>query len=148
LARPQILGLIGLGTVGFAWRELASPAPSWHRLRDGLRYLRDKPGIGALVIVLGAVALFQMIAGVATLDRNPWDDDLAYTPMIQRLLDTGGLVEPFSFRRMGAYGGQTALGALAAARGTLANVHLVDKALFFGIALLMVLGKARERRVQ
>jgi hypothetical protein len=148
LARPQILGLIGLGAVGFGWRELASPAPSWHRVLDGLRYLRARPGPGVLVIVLGAVAVFQMIAAVAALDRNPWDDDLAYTPMIKRLLDTGDLVEPFSFRRMGAYGGQTALGALAAARGTLANIHLVDKALFFGIALLMVLGKARERRVQ
>jgi hypothetical protein len=147
-ARPQILGLIGLGAVGFAWREVASLAPSWHRVRDGVRYLRAKPGIGVLVIVLGGVALLQMVAAVAALDRNPWDDDLAYTPLIKRLLDTGDLVEPFSFRRMGAYGGQTALGALAAARGTLANVHLVDKALFFGIALLMVLGKASERRVQ
>jgi hypothetical protein len=147
-ARPQLLGLIGLGAAGFAWRELASPAPSWHRVRDGARYLRAKPGIGALVLVLGGVALFQMIAAVAALDRNPWDDDLAYTPLIKRLLDTGDLVEPFSFRRMGAYGGQTALGALAGVRGTLANVHLVDKALFFGIALLMVLGKAHERRVQ
>lgn len=147
-ARPQILGLIGLGAAGFTWRELATPAPTWHRARDGLRMLRDRPGVSLLVLALGALALFQMLGAVAALDRNPWDDDLAYTPMIKRLLDAGDLVEPFSFRRMGAYGGQLALGALAGARGTLANVHLVDKALFFGIALLVVLGKAHERRVQ
>ena len=88
-----------------------------------------------------------MLAAVAALDRSPWDDDLAYTPLVKRLLDTGGLVEPFSFRRMGAYGGQTALGALAAARGTLANPSLVDHGLCFGIALLIVLGMAREHRV-
>lgn len=148
LARPQILALIGLGAAGFAWRELVSPVASWHRVRDGLRYLRAKPGPAAVVAVLVALALFQMIAAVAALDRSPWDDDLAYTPLLKRLIDTGDLIEPFSFRRMGAYGGQTALGALAAARGTLANHHLVDHALFFGIALLIVFGKAGERRVQ
>jgi hypothetical protein len=147
-ARPQILALIGLGAVGFAWRELASPVASWHRVRDGLRYLRAKPGPGAVAAALVALALFQMIAAVAALDRSPWDDDLAYTPLIKRLIDTGDLIEPFSFRRMGAYGGQTALGALAAARGTLANLHLVDHALCFGIALLIVAGEAAERRVQ
>ncbi len=147
LARPQLLGLIGLGAAGFAWRELVSPAASWHRARDGLRFVRARPTLGLLIAVLVGVALYQMVGAVAALDRNPWDDDLAYTPLVKRLLDTGGLVEPFSFRRMGAYGGQTALGALAAARGTLANVHLVDHALFFGIALLIVIGKAGERRV-
>lgn len=147
LARPQLLALIGLGAAGFAWRELAAPVASWHRVRDGVRYLRDRPGPALVAAVLVALALYQMMAAVAALDRLPWDDDLAYNPLLKRLLDTGGLVEPFSFRRMGAYGGQTALGALAAARGTLANLYLVDHALFFGIALLIVLGKARERRV-
>ncbi|HWO17746.1 MAG TPA: hypothetical protein VNO30_03185 [Kofleriaceae bacterium] len=146
-ARPQILALAGIGAIGFAWRELLSPAPSWHRVRDGLRYARARPTLAALVGALTLLALYQMIGGVAALDRNPWDDDLAYTPLVKRLLDTGDLVEPFSFRRMGAYGGQTALGALAAARGTLANVHLIDKALCFGLALLLVTGMARERRV-
>ncbi|HWU89347.1 MAG TPA: hypothetical protein VN253_18930 [Kofleriaceae bacterium] len=147
LARPQLLALIGVGAAGFAWRELVAPVASWHRVRDGLRYLRARPGPAAVVVVLVALALFQMIAAVATLDRNPWDDDLAYLPLIKRLLDTGAQIEPFSFRRMGAYGGQTALGALAAARGTLSNPHLVDHALCFGIALLIVAGQIRERRV-
>ena len=146
LTRPVILALIGLGAAGFAWRELASPVASWHRVRDGLRFVRARPGVGTLAVLLVLAALYQMLGGVAALDRNPWDDDLAYTPLIKRLLDTGDLVEPFSFRRMSAYGGQTVLGALAAARGTLANVHLIDKGLCFGLALLIVTGKARERR--
>ncbi|MEJ7598273.1 MAG: hypothetical protein WKG01_10215 [Kofleriaceae bacterium] len=147
-ASPAILALIAIGAAGFTWRELVSPTPSWQRVRAGVRFLRAKPALGVLVIVLGLVAVIQMLGAVAALDRNPWDDDLAYTPMIKRLLDDGNLIEPFSFRRMSAYGGQTMLGALAAARGTLANVHLVDKALFFGIAILIVIGKARERRAQ
>ena len=147
-ASPAILALIALGAAGFTWRELASPTPSWHRVRAAVRFIRTRPALGVLAIVLVLVAMIQMLGAVAALDRNPWDDDLAYTPMIKRLLDDGNLVEPFSFRRMSAYGGQTLLGALAAARGTLANVHLIDKALFFGIALLIVAGKARERRAQ
>ncbi|HEX7841683.1 MAG TPA: hypothetical protein VF469_29640, partial [Kofleriaceae bacterium] len=67
---------------------------------------------------------------------------------VKRLLDAGNLIEPFSFRRLGAYGGQTALGALAAARGTVANIHLADKGLGLGIALLGMLGYARERETQ
>jgi hypothetical protein len=145
---PVILGLIGLGAAGFAWRELVTPTPGWRRIRVALRYVREHPGIGVVAIALVALALIQMIGAVAALDRNPWDDDLAYTPFIQRLLDTGDLIEPFSFRRLGAYGGQTVLGALGGARGTLANVHLVDKALFFGLSLLILAGKARERRAQ
>src|SRR5262249_37180834 len=65
-----------------------------------------------------------------------------------RLLDTGNLIEPFSFRRLGAYGGQTVLQALGAARGTLANVHLIDKGLGFSVALLLLTGYARERRAR
>lgn len=147
-SNPAILALIAVGALGFVWRELVAPVPSWQRIRAGVRYLRDRRAMGVLIILLVALAMLQMLGAVAALDRNPWDDDLAYTPMIKRLLDDGNLVEPFSFRRMSAYGGQTVLGALAAARGTLANVHLVDKALFFGIALLIVAGKAKERRAQ
>ncbi|HEY5933591.1 MAG TPA: hypothetical protein VIU61_03120, partial [Kofleriaceae bacterium] len=147
-SNPAILALIALGAAGFVWRELVAPIPSWRRVRSGIQFLRARRALGVLVILLVGLAGWQMLGAVAALDRNPWDDDLAYTPLIKRLLDDGNLVEPFSFRRMGAYGGQTVLGALAGARGTLANVHLVDKALFFGIALLIIAGKAKERRTQ
>ena len=147
-ANPAILALIALGATGFAWRELVAPVATWQRMRAGVRYLRAKPALGMLIALLVALAVLQMLGAVAALDRNPWDDDLAYTPLIKRLLDDGNLIEPFSFRRLGGYGGQTVLGALAGARGTLANVHLVDRALFYGIALLIIVGKAKERRTQ
>lgn len=146
LARPAILVLICLGFAGFAWREVTAPVAIWHRARDGLRFVRATPALGVFAGVLVLFACVRMVGAVAALDRNPWDDDLAYTPFIKRLLDTGDLIEPFSFRRLGAYGGQTVLQALAAARGTLANVHLVDKGLGLGIALLAMTGYARERR--
>jgi hypothetical protein len=148
LTRPAILGLIGLGFAGFAWHELTAPSASWHRVRAAWELVRKNPALGVLIGVLGLVACIRIVGAVAALDRNPWDDDLAYTPLVKRLLDTGDLVEPFSFRRLGAYGGQTALLALGAARGTLANVHLVDKGLGLAVALLAMVGHARERRTQ
>ncbi len=144
--RPVILGLIAIGAGGFAWRELTTTMPISHRLRDGLRYARANPALGVLAVVMISLAVFNAVGAVAMLDRNPWDDDLAYTPLIKRLLDVGNLVEPFSFRRLGAYGGQTALGALAGARGVLANVHLIDRGLCQLLVLLLAAGYARERR--
>jgi len=148
LTRPVVLGLIGVGFAGFAWREVTAPRAVWHRVRDGIDFVRGSPALGVLIGVLGLVACVRIVGAVAALDRNPWDDDIAYTPFVKRLLDTGDLVEPFSFRRLGAYGGQTALLALGAARGTLANVHLIDKGLGLLVALLAMVGYARERRTQ
>jgi len=148
LTRPVILGLIGLGFAGFAWREVTAPVAIWQRVLGGLRFVRANPALGVFAGVLVALACVRMVGAVAALDRNPWDDDIAYTPLVKRLLDAGNLVEPFSFRRLGAYGGQTVLAALGAARGTLANVHLIDKGLGLGVALLVMIGHARERRTQ
>ena len=143
-SRPAVLVLIALGAAGFAWRELVTPAPTWERVRDGVRFVRAQPALGMLVIVLAGVALFHLLGAVAQLDRNPWDDDIAYTPLLVRLLDTGDLVEPFSFRRLGAYGGQTVLQALGAARDNIASVHLIDRGLCQGLVLLLITGYARE----
>jgi hypothetical protein len=148
LTRPVLLALIGAGVIGFAWRELTAPIAIWQRIRDGVVFVRERPAVGVLATALVALAGMRMLGAIAALDRNPWDDDAAYTPMVKRLLDIGDLVEPFSFRRLGAYGGQIALEALAGARGTLANVHLVDKGVFFAVALLLVTGYARERRTR
>jgi hypothetical protein len=142
---PLIYAALALGFAGFAWHELTAPRPALRALEDAVRFARARPGLTALISVLAAVALIQLVGAVAALDRNQYDDDIIYTPMIRRLLDAGDLIEPYSFRRLGAYGGQTALGALAAVRGTLANVHLIDHAVMFAIALLALVGYARAR---
>ncbi len=142
--RPVILALIALGAAGFGWREAVVGDPLWQLARRGIRELRARPLLGYLAIVLGAFAILRMLGGVFELDRNPWDDDIAYTPLVKRLLDAGNLVEPFSFRRLGAFGGQSVLQAVVAARGTLANAHLFDQALSFGLTMLLLVGYARS----
>ncbi len=143
-SRPVVLGLVAVGAAGFAWRELVIPVPTWRRIGDGARFVRSQHALGILAGLLVLVALYHLVGAIVQLDRNPWDDDIAYTPLLKRLLDTGDLVEPFSFRRLGAYGGQTVLQALGAARGNLSNVHLIDRGLCQGLVLLLIAGYARE----
>lgn len=148
LSRPVILGLVGFGALAAAWRAWTTVEPAWAHAGHALRALRARPAISLFVFVLVGLVVLQIVGAVATLDRNPWDDDIAYTPLVKRLLDTGDLVEPFSFRRLGAYGGQTLLGALGGARGSLANIHLVDRGLCYAISLLLLVGYARKLGTQ
>ena len=144
-SRGMILGLVAIGLAGFGWRELVTPEPIADRLRAASAFVRARPLVAALAIAGVLVAAIVILGAIVQLERNPWDDDLAYTPFVRRLLDTGDLIEPFSFRRLAAYGGQTALQALGAARGNLAAVHLVDHGLCFGLVLMLVVGHARAR---
>jgi len=143
-SRPTILGLISLGAAGFAWRELMTPRPLWQRARVMIRLSRANPLLAYLGVALAALALIRIVGAVVAVERNPWDDDVSYVALVKRLLDVGDQIEPFSFRRLGAYGGQVVLQALGAARGTIENPHLIDQGLGFGLCLLLFIGYARE----
>jgi hypothetical protein len=142
--RTALLALLGLGWAGAAWREWRTPAPLWRAGRGGWTAAVQRPALAVLVAALVAAALFRMIGGIVSLERNIWDDDIAYLPLLQRLLQLGDLTEPFSFRRLGAYGGQFLLQGFGAARGTLLNFHIIDKGLCFGLTLLLLVGMARR----
>lgn len=142
-----LLGVVLLGGAAAGWREATAAAPLWRQGQGALRGLRDgriSPALAVLAAALVAAALVRMLGGLASLERNVWDDDVGYLPLLSRLLQVGDLVEPFSFRRLGAYGGQLLLQGLAAARGTMLNLHLADKALCFGATLLLLAGMARK----
>lgn len=142
--RAALLALLGLGWAGAAWREWRTPAPLWQAARGGWTAAAQNPALAVLVAALVAAALFRMVGGLASLERNIWDDDIAYSPLLRRLLEVGDLTEPFSFRRLGSYGGQLVLHGLGAARGTIQNFHLIDKGLCFGLTLLLLVGMARR----
>lgn len=139
-------GLIAIGFAGFAWREwtterslLACCASVFHSVRA------DPKRLFACAIV--GLALFELVAGVCKLRGNVWDDDVAYTSFLRRLLDIGNMNEPFSFRRLGAYGGQVVLNATAAVRGNMQNIYLVDHGLCQGLMFLLVHGYARSKKL-
>ena len=61
-------------------------------------------GIGVVTVGLGVLALGNTLdSGIL----NIFDDDSAYIYFARRLLTTGGLVDPFNFRRLTGYGGSS-----------------------------------------
>jgi len=76
------------------------------------------------------------------------DDDIAYFPFIARLLETGTLLDPFSLRRMAAYGGQTFLQALIGATGSEDNAFLMDRGVAVCVSLGLTLGFYRNHSGQ
>ncbi len=99
----------------------------------------------ALVGLLGAIVAVDVVAALVKARSNPYDDDIAYRAFVERLLQIGDLDEPFSWRRISTYGGQTVRAAAGPARGTTENLHLIDGALFRLIALWLVVELAAER---
>jgi hypothetical protein len=68
--------------------------------------------------------------------HNGCDDDIAYFTFVKRILDTGTLIEPFSLRRLAAYGGHSFLQALVWAMGSQKNLQILD----IGISGLVLAG--------
>ena len=62
--------------------------------------------IGALTVA-GALVLLASLAVLVMPDIATSDDDPAYIYLAERLLKTGGLVDPFNLRRVTEYGGST-----------------------------------------
>lgn len=146
LDRSALLALLAIGFALFAWGALTSAEPALVGAARRLRATVRDPQAAILWTLLLAIAAIGVLRAVARVHGNPYDDDAAYTPMVKRLLDCGDLDEPFSFRRLSAYGGQTVLGALVAARGTLANLYLADHGVAQLVTLALLVGLLRRQR--
>jgi hypothetical protein len=145
LTAPILIVLIVGGLAGFAWRMLTAAPDPLDVARRALAAARANPQGTALLAVIVGLTAVNLLAAIARAYGNVYDDDVIYTPLVRRLLDVGDLEEPFSFRRISAYGGQTVLQAAGAARGTLVNLFLVDGGLFHLIVLFLIDGMARGR---
>ena len=106
---------------------------------DGVRAIRRgsrAPLVGIGLGLLAVVALLQYAHAVMNTTFNPWDDEMAYRAFIRSFLDTGTLTDGLSFRRVGAYGGQSLLQAMVLALTDRDRVHILDN----GICLLAAFG--------
>lgn len=117
------LGLFALD-VSLNWKKIAT----W----------RGPSSLCLKIVFTGLLGLIElMYAGsVAEHWYNPFDDFAAYFSLAKMLLDTGTLFDPFSFRLVGALGGQTAADTLTVAFLPWKYAHILD----WGIAGLTVLG--------
>jgi hypothetical protein len=132
-AGPLALGLVRARATAQA--PPIEPALLAERLRAWLR--RPRPlAFGAAIVALYAMAALQYLHSAADVSFNTWDDDMAYRSFARDFLDTGTLYQPFSYRRIGAYGGQSLLHAMVLALSDRDRLHLVDD----GLCLVMVLG--------
>ena len=65
-------------------------------------------GFGLVAGVVGVVlVLLSLGIAIGSPFYNLFDDDAAYVYLAQRLVSTGGLIDPFNARRMTSYGGAT-----------------------------------------
>ncbi len=107
------------------------------------RPLAAFPSLIALFSALGCA--FLSLGGALSGAWNLNDDGPAYTYLGQRLLATGGLIDPFNARRLNSYGGAELLfGYLTKLVGPAANLG-VEWFLFLLLVLALVVRTLRRR---
>lgn len=90
-----------------------------------------------LVFIAVAVWYFGSAADPST---NPYDDDIAYLAFVKKLLQTGTLIEPYSLRRLSAYGGHTVFLTLLAPHATYLQLNLFDRGIGTVLFVALFLG--------
>ena len=109
-----------------------------------LAWFRPRGWDWGAALILGATVLLWYAPAVASREAEPYDDYLAYFPFVRRFLETGTLIEPFSFRRLSTYGGHSLLNALSICFGSEKNMNLLDSGLAMVILGGLVYGIARR----
>lgn len=148
MTRTAALALVDLGLI----LALAELFREQRALRGALafagRFARREPKLAVVALALSGLVALAYLGGVANWHVNPYDDDIAYTPFVHRLLGTGTFIEPFSIRRLSALGGQTFFIALVSIRASALQVLTFDRSMsILMIALLLVGHRDQGRRV-
>ncbi len=98
------------------------------------------------VIGVACVTAFVYLGAAGHTFPNPSDDWPAYLPFVRKLLQTGTVIEPFSVRRMAAYGGQTLLQAFALVVAGETQIQIFDGGICVVLTIGLIIGFAREAR--
>ena len=115
--------------------------------RGSARFIRREPALAVVGLIVAGVVGVHCLGAIADWHTNPYDDDIAYLAFLKKLSDTGTIIEPFSFRRLSAYGGQTFFLELTSVRAAPSQGHTFDRCIsVIIIALLMMGHRARGRR--
>jgi hypothetical protein len=117
---PGVRGAIGVAVTAsliglLVLLRLPALVPFWVLAGAGLIGWVVRPPRGALrrsaltadgwrILLLLLLALWLIVWTLASPTLNPCDDDVAYIPFVHELLHLGGLVQPYSQRRIGTLG--------------------------------------------
>jgi hypothetical protein len=97
----------------------------------------------AALAVLGGI---QYLAGASGQFLNANDDQAAYMVFMRKILATGTLLDPFSMRRITAYGGQTLMQAFTTVGAAAPKqVSLFDQGISLAIVLALMLGAFADK---
>jgi hypothetical protein len=128
-----------------AWRRAAAEAaPPGSDSRKG-RGPHSLSIAGGVVVLFLGVALLRYLWMATEQSANIIDDFQAYFVFPKQLLATGTLIEPFSERRIFAYGGQSYLQALVLAFSTVFRIGVFDNGICVLVLVGLVVGWVRER---
>jgi hypothetical protein len=145
LARAPVVLTLILG--GVAWtlagvvrerREVGARVRAWLGLWPNAMFL--------VFLAFAVLATVQYLAGASGQYLNANDDQAAYMIFPRKLLATGTLIDPFSMRRITAFGGHSFLQALTIiGAASPLQLALLDIGISLVIVLQLLLGTVNEK---
>jgi hypothetical protein len=132
-SRPVAVGLMEMGAIAAAGVVAGERQRLARRATCLLGALRKNYLFGLLALLFAVGVLVLFLGAVSDPARNPYDDDVAYLALAQKFLQTGTFIEPFSSRRLTAYGGQSFFQAVLLVRCRFDQANTFDH----GVALIM-----------
>jgi hypothetical protein len=134
-AKPVLISMVAAGVL----LALVLCAPSLSPILTNRRSMIGLLGFLALILLFYAEF-------VDVRWSNGCDDDVAYFVFAKRLLDSGTLIEPFSLRRLSAYGGHSLLQAVIWAFGSQKSLHILDAGICGVVLAGMAFGSCRRAK--
>jgi len=140
MTRDAALILVDVGlalTVGSLFLERAKVAT---RVTLFVRFVRTERRFAVLLAIAFMFLAVLCLGAVADNHTNPYDDEIAYLAFVRKMLDTGTVLEPFSFRRLSALGGQTLFIGLVWLRAGAERSNAFDRFICVVMIVMLVAG--------
>ncbi|MBX3204666.1 MAG: hypothetical protein KF764_06325 [Labilithrix sp.] len=147
MTRSTALVFIDIGVLLAVAALIRERAAVRHRARFVGRFVQREPALSFVGLVVACVVAVHCLGAIADWHTNPYDDDIAYLAFLKKLSDTGTVIEPFSFRRLSAYGGQTLFLELVSVRAGPSQAHTWDRCICVLLVVMLMIGhRSRGRR--
>ncbi len=145
-SRTAAVLLVDVGLVAFAALLYVERRRRAAGLEMIWRVVRRNALLSVMVAIVLLATLTCYMGAVADSTTNVYDDDTAYLGFVRKLIETGTLIEPFSFRRMSAFGGQTVLQSLLIPHAGYLQLNTFDRGICVLLIVSLILGHRAGRR--